>query len=79
MLELGEIDVLLDGLNEAEGERLDEGEIETPKLCIHISQFSLVRPVTFLNSKISPRTLPVGCGPYLTKEGRGRTVPSCCR
>lgn len=64
LLALGEKDVLADGLSEreldweveADGERLALGEaealgeIDTEKLCIHIIQFSVVSPVTFLNS-----------------------------
>jgi hypothetical protein len=90
---LGLIDVLADGLLEedgdmlvlAEGEVEKDGEVEalgereTEKLCMEISQFSLVNPVTTLNSSIAPKTLPNGWGPYLTIEGLGRTVPSWVR
>jgi hypothetical protein len=75
-LELGDMLWLAEGLTDEEGLTLELGETETIKLCIHISQFSEVEPVTFLYSHISPRTLPVGWGPYLTKEGRGLTTPS---
>ncbi len=52
-----------EGLAELEGDILLDGERDTLKDCIHISQFSRVEPETFLNSNISPKTLPVGCGP----------------
>lgn len=41
---LGELLAEADGLSEAEGLR------DTLKLCIQIIQFSVVKPVTFLNS-----------------------------
>lgn len=80
--ELGEAEEL--GLTEADGEELTlaegeveaEGERDTLKLCIDISQVSLVFPVTFLNSSIAPKTFPAGWGPYLTIDGRGRITPS---
>jgi hypothetical protein len=61
----GETDALILelGLAELDGDCEAEGLRETLKLCIQMSQFSLVVPLTFLNSKISPKTLPVGCGP----------------
>lgn len=40
----------LDGEIEADGDSDALGEADTPKLCIQIIQFSLVRLVTFLNS-----------------------------
>jgi hypothetical protein len=56
-LTLADGDAELDGLAEL------EGDLDTEKLCIHISQFSEAVPVTFLYSNISPSTLPAGCGP----------------
>ena len=62
MLELGEreceAEADAEGLSDNEalsealelGDREAEVEVETPKDCIHIIQFSVVRPVTFLYS-----------------------------
>jgi hypothetical protein len=55
-----ELEILAEGLREALGDMEAEGERETEKLCILISQFSLTSPVTFLYSNISPNTLPAG-------------------
>lgn len=78
-LEDGETEALGLELIEEEGDAEADGDRDTPKLCIQISQFSLVKPVTFLYSYISPSTLPVGCGPIRTKDGLGRITPSCSK
>jgi len=61
--ELGESDKLALALGDREAETEAEGERLTPKDCIQINQLVELRPSTFLNSYISPKTLPVGWGP----------------
>lgn len=68
----GEREVLAEGETEVDGEIEAEGERLTPNDCIEIIHFSVASPVTFLYSKISPKTVPRGCGPYNTVDGRGR-------